>query len=137
MLKRYFILAICIILVFTTAACGKGVTKLVYAEKGVEWYASVEYNTGRVYKFVIKYLGNEKMPIDVKFKIEHLSGNTSGGVGIYTETIDKLGGLTIETKNDDISSGNIRKYGDKDNLSIEIEWNNKTEQIKLLKETES
>ena len=135
-LKKIIGIIICTILVFTTVACNSNNTnKLVYVGKGNEWEASIEFNTGGICKQVIKYLGNDKKPIEIKFTIESLSGNTSTGIGEYTENHDKVGGLIIQTDNDDKINGNIKKYKNKDSLKVEIEWNNKKEQINLTKET--
>lgn len=137
-MKKFIGIIICTILVFTAVACNSNNTdKLVYGGKGNEWEASVEFNTGGICKTVIKYLGNDKKPMEIKFITEWVSGNTSGGVGEYTETLDKVGGLIIQTDNDDKINGNIKKYKNKNSLKIEIEWNNKKEQFDLTKQTAS
>lgn len=137
-LKKIIVIIICTILVFITVACNiNNTNKLVYIGKGNEWEASIEFNTGGICKQVIKYLGNDKKPMEIKFKTEWISGNTAGGVGEYTETHDKIDGLIIQTDNDDKLNGNIKKYKNKDSLKVQIEWNNKKEQIDLTKETAS
>lgn len=135
-LKKIIGIIICTILVFTAVACNSNNTDtLIYVGKGTEWESTVEFNTGGICKTVITYLGNEKKPIEIKYITEWLSGNKSSGVSQYTEKIDNIGGLTIQTDNDDKINGNIKKYKDKDSLKIEIEWNNKKEQINLIKKT--
>ncbi|MBU3146665.1 hypothetical protein [Clostridium sp. CF012] len=137
-MKKIIGIIICTILVFTTVACNSNnKNKLVYVGKGNEWEASVEFNTGGICKTGIKYVGNDKKPMEIKFITEWISGNTSGGVGEYTETHDKVGGLIIQTDNDDKINGNIKKYKNKDSLKVEIEWNNKKEQIDLIKQIAS
>ncbi|MBZ9623748.1 hypothetical protein G9F71_012910 [Clostridium sp. FP2] len=137
-MKKFIGIIIYTILVLTTVACNSNNTnKLVYAGKGNEWEASVEYNTGGTCKTLIKYLGNDKKPMEIKFVTEWISGNTSNGIGEYTESHDKVGGLIIQTDNDDKINGNIKKYKNKDSLKVEIEWNNKKEQIVLIKQTTS
>jgi hypothetical protein len=137
-MKKIIGIIICTILLLTTVACSSNNTnKLSYAGKGSEWEATVEFNTGETCKTVIKYLGNDKKPMEVKFTTEWLSGNTSHGISQYTENLDKVGGITVQTDNDDTVNGNIKKYKNKDSLKIEIEWNNKKEQIDLTKETAS
>ena len=137
-MKKIIGIIICTILVLTTVACnGNNTNKLIYAGKGNEWESSVEYNTGGTCKTIIKYLGNDKKTMEIKFVTEWISGNTSSGIGKYTENHDKVSGLIIQTVNDDKINGNIKKYKNKDSLKIEIEWNNKKEQIVLIKQTTS
>ena len=137
-MKKIIGVIICTILVFTAVACNRNNTdKLIYAGKGIEWESTVEFNTGGICKTVIKYLGNDKKPIEIKFTIESLSGNTSTGIGEYTENHDKVGALIIQTDNDDKINGNIKKYKNKGVLKVEIQWNNKREQIDLIKDTDS
>jgi hypothetical protein len=135
-LKKIIGIIICAILVFTTVGCNSSNTKkIIYEGIGNEWQATVEFNTGGICKTVIKYLGNDEKPLKFKFTTEWLSGNISGGEGEYSENLDKAGGLTIQTDNDDTINGNIKKY--KNSLKIELQWNNKKEQINLTKKTAS
>ncbi|MGH4118014.1 hypothetical protein [Clostridium sp.] len=128
-MKKIIGIIICTILVFTTVACNSNNTKkLVYVGKGNEWEASIEFNTGGICKQVIKYLGNDKKTIEIKFKTEWISGNIADGVGEYTETHDEIGGFIIQTDNDDKMNGNIKKYKNKGSLK---------EQIDLIKQTAS
>ena len=132
LLKKIIGIILCAILAFTSVGCNSSNSKtIVYEGIGNEWQATVEFNTGGICKTVIKYLGNDEKPLKLKFTTEWLSGNTSNGVGEYNETLDKAGGLTIQTDNDDAINGNIKKYGNKESLKIEIEWNNKQEKINL------
>jgi hypothetical protein len=138
LLKKIIGIILCAILVFTSVGCNSRNTKrIVYEGIGNEWQATVEFNTGGICKTVIKYLGNDEKPLKLKFTTEWLSGNISSGVGEYNENLDKGGGLTIQTDNDDDINGNIKKYGNKDSLKIEIEWNNKKELVDLIKKTVS
>lgn len=135
-MKKYFSIIIFIIIIITTVSCNrKDITKLTYSGKGTEWETKIEYSTKGNYKCTIKYLGNDKKPLDFKFKTEYISGNISSGTGQYSDICDKTGGMTIEMKNDDVVNGNIKKYGNKNNLYIEFCWDNKTEKINLKKET--
>jgi uncharacterized lipoprotein YehR (DUF1307 family) len=137
-LKKIISILVCTVLIFTIVGCNnKNKNKLIYSGNGNEWQATIEFNTGGTSKTVMKYLGTDKKPMKIKFKPEWLSGNTSEGIGEYTENAHKNGGLTVKFDNDDIINGNIEKYKNKDILKIEIEWNDKKEKIDLKKQSTS
>ena len=133
-LKKYLEIIVCVILVLTIGACShKEITKLTYSGEATQWEAKAEYNADGNYKYTIKYLGNDKKTFKFNFKIEYISGNTSGGAGEYSYLLNKSGGLTLKVEND-LINGDIKKYGSKNNLYIQIDWDNKTETINLKKD---
>lgn len=133
-LKKYLGVIICVILVLTAVSCSnKHITNLTYSGEAIEWEAKAEYNPGGNYYYTIKYLGNDKKTFKFNFNIEYLSGNISGGVGEYSDLVNKVGGLTLKFEND-LINGDIKKYGNKNDLYIQIDWDNKTETINLKKD---
>lgn len=130
-MKKYLGTMICVILILTVVACSrKDISNLTYSGQSMEWEATAEYNGGGSCEYIIRYLGNDSKPFKFNFKIEFISGNAGGGVGQYSDLINKIGGLPLKFE-DDLIIGDIKKYRNKNDLYIQIDWNNKTETINL------
>ncbi|EEH97782.1 hypothetical protein CSBG_01408 [Clostridium sp. 7_2_43FAA] len=113
--------------IFTMGCERKSVDQLLFQGSSQNWEATINYDRNNKYKVNIKYIGLERLPMDVKFTIEDLSGNSSGGYMEYGEVLNKVCGFSLEKEYD----YKLLKYEDKDKLTIVMEWNKQEEIVEL------
>jgi hypothetical protein len=131
-MKRFISLTLTLLMISLLTSCESknNIKKLNYEGISDNWKISEEFNISGDSKIFMKYIGSSTIPEEIDFELEHLSGNTSGGNCKYSKT---LGGFNIVFSNDDKLNDNIEMHGNKKNLNLSINCNNKNEEIKLQK----
>jgi len=131
-MKRFIslILTLLLIVLLTSCTSKNNIKKLNYEGISDNWKVTEEFNTGGDSKIFIEYIGDSTVPEKINFHFEHLSGNTSGGCCVNSK---KENCFNIVFTNDDKLNDRIEKYGNRNFLNLTIEYNNKSEKIKLHK----
>ncbi|MBU3207243.1 hypothetical protein KPL33_09655 [Clostridium algidicarnis] len=117
--------------IFVLSGCvAANTNKIRYEGKSENFIGSLELNKEMDNKLLIQYKDNNTIPKSIKFNSENLSGYDFSGSSDYSESLKAFSVIFKNTKKlEQYFHENI----DEDNLTLTINWEDKSEEIQLKK----
>ncbi|SUY45526.1 Uncharacterised protein [Clostridium putrefaciens] len=130
-MKRTVGIIFIFISIFVLSGCvAANGNKIRYEGKSENFIGSLELDKEMDNKLLIQYKDNNTIPKSIRFNSESLSGYDFSGSSDYSESLKAFSVIFKNTKRlEQYFQENI----DEDNLTLTINWEDKSEEIKLKK----